>query len=435
MEARPQRSSDERGRLLLLTQEFPSRSETFIASRFAGLLDLGWDVHVCCRQANFDLIDALPALRDRRVAGRIHSATSWHGIGRFKAIFTALGPLLREPRQVHRFWAGLRSEEDRRGALRSFLIEAPVMSLRPDIVHFEFGAQARGRADLRALLGICVTASFRGFDLEYAGLDLREGETDLREHYREVWPHLSRVHVLGEGLSHRARQRGCPPDLVKDRIPPAIDPEFFKPGTRTPSSGPSETTDDQSLRLVSVGRLVWKKGYHYGVRALAELARKGQNVQWSIVGDGPERQAIAFEAHRYGLSDQVRLLGWQSPESTRDHLDRADVFLHTAVSEGFCNAVLEAQAMCLPVVTTDATGLAENVEDGVTGFVVPRRDPRALANQLHKLANARDLRVRFGRAGRQRVLDHFRIDQQTERFDRFYRQALEEHRQDRERAA
>ena len=102
----------------------------------------------------------------------------------------------------------------------------------------------------------------------------------------------------------------------------------------------------------------------------------------------------------------------------------ADVFLHAAVSEGFCNAVIEAQAMKLPVVCTDADGLPENVCEGETGFVVPRRDPEAMALGLSRLAADPSLRERMGRAGRRRVEKHFRIEDQIVAFDRAYARLL-----------
>ena len=103
-------------------------------------------------------------------------------------------------------------------------------------------------------------------------------------------------------------------------------------------------------------------------------------------------------------------------------MERADVFLHSAVSEGFCNAVMEAQAMELPVVCTDADGLPENVADGETGFVVSRRDPAALAEKLEALSRDPALRRRMGKAGRKRALEKFRLSDQLDRFESFYRQ-------------
>ncbi len=102
----------------------------------------------------------------------------------------------------------------------------------------------------------------------------------------------------------------------------------------------------------------------------------------------------------------------------------AHVFLHPAVSEGFGNAVLEAQAMQLPVVCSDAGGLAENVSHGESGFVTPRRDPAALAEMLALLAAEPALRRQMGQAGRLRVETHFQLEQQISAFENFYQTLL-----------
>jgi len=102
----------------------------------------------------------------------------------------------------------------------------------------------------------------------------------------------------------------------------------------------------------------------------------------------------------------------------------ADVFLHAAVSEGFCIAVLEAQAMALPVVCTDAGGLPEGVVDMETGFIVPRRDPQALAEKLLMLSKRAELRQRMGETGRRWVETNFRMEDEISRFERPYRQFL-----------
>ncbi len=118
------------------------------------------------------------------------------------------------------------------------------------------------------------------------------------------------------------------------------------------------------------------------------------------------------------------LLGPGSRSEVKEQMEWADVFFHAAVSEGFCVSVLEAQAMGLPVVCTDAGGLSENVANEETGFVVPRRDWRAMAEKLALLAADSKLRVRMGKAGQQRVVQNFHVTSLVESFDKFYRQVL-----------
>jgi colanic acid/amylovoran biosynthesis glycosyltransferase len=143
-------------------------------------------------------------------------------------------------------------------------------------------------------------------------------------------------------------------------------------------------------------------------------------VEYHIIGDGGYLEALTFCRHQLELQNTVEFLGALPREQVREQLVWADVFLHAAVSEGFCNAVLEAQAMELPVVTSDADGLADNVVDTVTGFVVPRRSPEKLAERVLILARDGELRIAMGNAGRQRVIKHFNVQNQITRFVELY---------------
>lgn len=294
-------------------------------------------------------------------------------------------------------------------------LDAEIICLRPDLLHFEFGTLAASRMYLRELLGARVVVSFRGYDLNFVGLD-------QPDYYNEVWDRADALHLLGEDLWRRAQERGCPGDKHHVLIPPAIDTDFFTPIRIRQSD--SVGTAVRPLRLLSVGRLVWKKGYEYGLEAVRLLLDEGVDCEYRIVGDGDYLEAVAFARHQLGLTDKVNLVGALEPCEVREEMEWADVFLHPAVSEGFCNAVLEAQAMMLPVVCTDADGLSENVVDGDTGFVVERRNPTALAERMTLLARDVTLRKRMGFAGRKRVDERFQLAAQISAFEKFYRELL-----------
>ena len=96
--------------------------------------------------------------------------------------------------------------------------------------------------------------SFRGFDINYYALERPSG-------YRDVWPKPDRVHFLGDDLRRRAIRRGLPESLPYELIPPAVDAARYRPGRDHPKEVGG------TLRLLSVGRLHWKKGYEYAVQA------------------------------------------------------------------------------------------------------------------------------------------------------------------------
>jgi len=159
------------------------------------------------------------------------------------------------------------------------------------------------------------------------------------------------------------------------------------------------------------------------VRLVKEV---GYNVQYRIVGPmGDAEGDIRYAIDDMRLSEVVTIAGPASRESVRSRYEWADIYLHPSVEEGLSNAVLEAQSMQLPVVVSDAGALPEAVEDGVTGFLVPRRDARAMAEKIKLLADDPALRGQMGQAGRKRVLEKFRIEDQIDKFYALYRSLLE----------
>jgi len=397
-------------RLVLVVPRFPRLSETFIVSKFIGLADAGRDVHIVC--AKTEAWTAFPALTARPPLRR-HIHRQWPHAAAWQVALlwlpALLLTLLRAPRATLRYWRQALPGGLWRAA-RDFYLDAAIVALSPDILHFEFGALAVGRTALKQRLGCRLTVSFRGYDLNYVGLD-------DPGHYAAIWRDADAIHTLGGDLWRRARRRGCPADKPLALIPPAVDAEVFRPAARDEAAiGPA-----RPLRVLSVGRLEWKKGYEFGLEAVRLLKARGVPVHYRILGGGQYLEALAFARHQMGLEAEVEFLGARPPAEVPAQMQWADVLLHPAVSEGFGNAVLEAQAMALPVVCSDADGLAENVADGVTGFVVPRREPAALATALARLAANPALRARMGVAGRERVQTCFRPEAQIAAFERFFR--------------
>ena len=387
-------------RVALVVHRFPERSEGFLVDHALGLLAAGVDVHVVA-----DTVDA-DAVRERapELAGRVHANPTGAGGRRAVAVRTGID-VLRRPGVALRHALRLRGVE---GAVAALARDLPLVALAPAVVHTEFLTLARHRTHLPATLGCVLTSSVRGYDVAYAGLD----DPGFYDH---VWPALTALHVLGDDLWAQARRRGAPEDLAHTAIPPAVDAAAV-PTARPAGLGP--------LRLVSVGRLHWKKGHHHALAALRLLRDAGVDARLRIVGDGPELEQIAFARHQLGLDDHVDLVRGLDRPGAWAELAEAHVLVHAAVSEGFGNAVLEAQAAGLPVVTTDAEGLAANVEDGVTGLVVPRRDPAALAAAVQELAADPERRVAMGRAGRERAATRFRPQDQHAAFVTFFTEAL-----------
>jgi glycosyltransferase involved in cell wall biosynthesis len=359
-----------RGRIVMVTDHFPKVSETFFVRKFLGLRRRGWDVHVVCNRSNKQHWAYFPDLREQIDLSRLHVTTD---------------------------------------------VEAELIALKPDLVHFGYGTLARGRMHLRDLLQCKMVVSFRGYDINHFGLDDPACFSD-------VFGSADHIHAVSEAVWHRARRRGCSKDRPHSVITDAVDTRWFEPREAGLSELP---TPERPLRVLSVGRLHWKKGHTYALNALRRLVAEGLPVQYRIAGDGDQRDALEYDIEDQGLGEHVELVGACTAEQVRGHLEWADVFLHPSLSEAFGVSVLEAQAMGVPVVCSSAGGLAENVADGETGFVVAPRDDVALAERVARIAADPELHRRMREAARSRARARFDAKRQLDRFEELYRTLLD----------
>lgn len=143
------------------------------------------------------------------------------------------------------------------------------------------------------------------------------------------------------------------------------------------------------------------KAVETAILAFAEVRAIHPETLLLLVGDGPERPTLERLVRDRDLKDSALFLG--AREDVENLLPAFDVFLNSSKSESFSNAILEAMASGLPVVATRVGGNPESVADGKTGFLVAPGDPAAMGQAMGALAADPDLRLRMGRAGRERV--------------------------------
>jgi colanic acid/amylovoran biosynthesis glycosyltransferase len=146
------------------------------------------------------------------------------------------------------------------------------------------------------------------------------------------------------------------------------------------------------LHLLSVARLVEKKGLDHQLRIYAALMGSGVEFEARIVGDGPLRAKLEKQAGHLGLADRVTFVGQVPSQEVWEHLAWADVLLHTGVvapsgdRDGLPNAIAEAMAAGVPVLTSPTAGTTEAVQDGLTGVVLPVDHPEQWVAVLRRIS-------------------------------------------------
>lgn len=288
--------------------------------------------------------------------------------------------------------------------IRQLVRPAAVRMQRSDVIYAPWIGSLVDHPDLTAL-GLPVVTSCRGAQVTIAPWD--PARPAYANGLRRVFRDAARVHCVSEAMLTEAQQFGLDP-AVATVITPAVDPTHFVPRSEPRTPGP--------MRVIAVGSLIWRKNLESALVATKAAVEAGTDMKLHIIGDGPDRQRLRFTIADLGLEEHVELLGNRTSQEVGRELANADVFLHTSMAEGISNAVLEAMASGLPVITTDAGGMDEAVRDGIEGFVVQVRDATATAAALVRCAEDPALRAHMGIAGRTRILDRFRLDQQIDAF-------------------
>ena len=174
-----------------------------------------------------------------------------------------------------------------------------------------------------------------------------------------------------------------------------------------------------SLTLLSVARLVPKKGIDLLLESAALLLDRHPDLRIDIIGDGPLREELTAQIKRLGLIGRVRLLGVATTSEVLAAMTAARaVVLPCRIDvngdrDGMPTVLVEALARGIPVVSTDIVGIGELITDGETGLLVAPEDPAALATALHRLLADPVLAARLGDAGRQLVAQRFQPEDST----------------------
>jgi L-malate glycosyltransferase len=166
-----------------------------------------------------------------------------------------------------------------------------------------------------------------------------------------------------------------------------------------------------------------RKGHRFLLEAAAFLKADGLKLSYQIAGEGPCLVELQQLTGRLGLVDEVRFVGFVADPAA--FLGKIDLFVMPSLYEGLGVAALEAMAARKAVVATNVGGLTESVQDGVTGILVPPRDPTALAHAIAKLVRAPALAGAMGTRGQQRVMQHFTLAQMAQQNESFYYELLD----------
>ncbi len=159
--------------------------------------------------------------------------------------------------------------------------------------------------------------------------------------------------------------------------------------------------------LLFVGRMITQKGVPYLIDAMPSVLARHPDAKLLLVGRGNALESLKKKVRAMGLEKSILFSGYMTEEMLKEAYGTCDIFVLPSVWEVLPIAILEAMSSSKPVVCTNAGGNAELVKDGYNGYVVPMRDPGALADKINALLGDPEKMKSMGRAGRRRAEDEF----------------------------
>lgn len=401
-------------RIAIIVQKFPAASETFIVTKVLNLLENNYDVHIFTFSESefWNHFKVLTKYND--IKDRVHISPFAYKNNYIKLLLKSMKCFCRaffiDPALTSRIaFNQIKYIKDLR-AIPYIFFKWMIVGFKPNLIHIEFDFQAYGLMDIKKHFHCPILLSGRGainrtsMPYKYPGF------------YQYIYENVDHYHFISQYLYKQGLKNGLQTNIPVTFIEPAIDLSLFSPASKTKKSS------TQPINIISVGRISWSKGYEFALDAISIVMQKFTNVYYHIFGDGKYSDAIMFAAHQHNLLNKQNCVfhGVVTREELIKALSDSDIMLHAALEEGFCNAVIEAQAMEIPIVTSDAGGLSENVADGITGFVVPRRDASAMAEKIIRLIEHPEERIAMGKEGRERVTRLFDLGVQKSRFATMY---------------
>lgn len=405
-------------KIAIIVHSFPNVSETFILNHITGLISLGHKVKIF-------------ALYNRSGEKNIHSGVNKYNL-LDKAVFYKI-PQSRVLRLINALFLffkyfhytptkiinSLNPFKFGRQSLSLvlFYLTIPFLKEKFDIIHCHFGPMGIYGSYLKHLgINGKLVISFYGYDLsmyiQKYGINVYNDLFEKGDIFLPICNNFRNILI----------RLGCDKNkIIIHRI--GVDLDKFKYSTK-------RITKDKMVKLLTIGRLVEKKGHIYAINAIAKVVKRFKNIEYTIAGDGPLRQNLEELVSKLNLDIYIKFIGIINDTDALNLYNISHLFVLPSITakngdmEGTPVVLMEASACGLPVISTYHSGIPEVVIDQKSGYLVPEKDVDALADKIEHLINHPEKWADMGREGRKIVEENYDIKKLNLRLVEIYESCL-----------
>ena len=393
-------------KIAFLVGKFPSMSETFILNQITSLIDRGHQVDIYAEDPG-----SLTKTHQDVYKYQLFENTFYYEDvprGYVIRLITAIQLLIKyfllDPFLIVRSLNIFRYGREAK-SLRLIYAVIPFLKTRPeyDLVQCHFGTNGiRGinLKDMGAIAGKIVT-TFHGSDVSKTFQEFNDN------YYDDLFIEGDYFLPISQYWQNKLIKLGCPASKTSVHHM-GVDPKQLEFKPRQPSF-------ESKIRLVSIARLVEKKGIEYAIWAVAKLKQRYPQIEYSVVGDGNLREELELLIDRLDVRQEIKILGWKEKSEIIEILSSSDILIAPSVTaqngdcEGIPVVLMEAMCMGLPVISTLHSGIPELVQEGVTGFLVPEGDTDAICKKIIEAIEQPDLVSSMGEKGHEYINQNYNI--------------------------
>lgn len=261
-----------------------------------------------------------------------------------------------------------------RSALQAQNLDLVLKEIKPDVLHVQWPSLLPWLEKYFQNPDFKIVLSQRGYHTNVRPFI----DANNFEYLQKCYPQLDGLHSVSKAISKVGQQIGIPQTKIDQVVYTGLDLEKFQFN--------SSVNKSSCLHLISIGRSHWKKDYPTAIQACTILKEYGIDFHYTIVGALGDEETL-FLVHELGLSEHVTLTGKMPQHKVFDEVQASDIMLLPSIEEGIANVAVEAMALGTPVISTDCGGMQELITHNKEGWIVPTRDPEALAKEVIKFQN------------------------------------------------
>ncbi len=247
----------------------------------------------------------------------------------------------------------------------------PVLYHKPDVFHLQWAKGVEEWLWVKEF-GIKLILSLRGTHISISPV----ADISLKEKYIANFHKVDGFHAVSKAILVDAKK--YEPNLKNTSVIYSgidLDKLIYKP----------KTTLNNELKILSIGRSHWLKGYNYALDAFSILRQENFNFQYTIIGIENEEELV-FQRNQLNLDEFVTFHKRTPFQNIIEQIVEADIVLLPSLEEGVANVVIEAMALGTLVISTDCGGMTEVVKNNENGFIVPIRNSNAIADAIRKVS-------------------------------------------------